>query len=187
MDEPLSGENVNEHLLTLSSFGMIRTAPDWGRVHESASSRRSARAPAMGCTSPRCGACCCGPSSSSHQRWRSGRCCRFSRPSSWVCKPMGTERCSACTSRTSRTHPELLEPDAIYELRLDLWATANMFLPGHRIPLEVSSSNFPRFGRNSCTGGDVANDSAAHYRPAMNRAFHDAAHASCLILPIIER
>ena len=44
--------------------------------------------------------------------------------------------------RTSCTVSELLEPDAVYELRLDLWATANVFLPGHRIRLEVLSSNF---------------------------------------------
>jgi putative CocE/NonD family hydrolase len=89
--------------------------------------------------------------------------------------------------RTSLIAPELLEPDAVYELRLDLWATANVFLPGHRIRLEVSSSNFPRFGRNSNTGGEIASEAAAEYRPALNRIFHDAAHPSRLILPIIER
>ena len=89
--------------------------------------------------------------------------------------------------RTSFTAPELLEPDAIYELRLDLWATANVFLPGHRIRLEVSSSNFPRFNRNSNTGGEIASEAADHYRPAINRIFHDVAHPSRLILPIIER
>ncbi len=89
--------------------------------------------------------------------------------------------------RTSFTEPELLEPDAIYELHLDLWATANVFLPGHRIRLEVSSSNFPRFNRNSNTGGDVASEAADQYRPAINRIFHDAAHPSHVILPIIER
>jgi uncharacterized protein len=89
--------------------------------------------------------------------------------------------------RNSFTEPELLEPDAVYELRLDLWATANVFLPGHRIRLEVSSSNFPRFARNSNTGGEIAREAAEHYRPAINRIFHDAAHLSCLILPIIER
>ncbi|HKC73261.1 MAG TPA: CocE/NonD family hydrolase, partial [Chloroflexota bacterium] len=89
--------------------------------------------------------------------------------------------------RTSFTAPELLEPDAIYELRLDLWATANVFLPGHRIRLEVSSSNFPRFNRNSNTGGEIASEAADHYRPAINRIFHDAAHPSRLILPIIAR
>jgi len=89
--------------------------------------------------------------------------------------------------RDSFTEPELLEPDAIYELRLDLWATANVFLPGHRIRLEVSSSNFPRFDRNSNTGGEIASEAVGQYRPAINRIFHDAAHPSRLFLPIIER
>ncbi len=89
--------------------------------------------------------------------------------------------------RNSFTEPELLERDAVYELRLDLWATANVFLPGHRIRLEVSSSNFPRFARNSNTGGEIAREAARKYRPAINRIFHDAAHPSRLILPIIER
>ncbi|MCB0104384.1 MAG: CocE/NonD family hydrolase, partial [Caldilineaceae bacterium] len=66
--------------------------------------------------------------------------------------------------RNSFTEPELLEPDEIYEIRLDLWATANVFLPGHRIRLEVSSSNFPRFDRNSNTGGDLVTETAEHYR-----------------------
>ena len=89
--------------------------------------------------------------------------------------------------RTSFTEPELLEPDMIYELRLNLWTTANVFLPGHRIRLEVSSSNFPRFDRNSNTGGEIARESAADYRTAVNRISHHAAHTSHLILPIIER
>ena len=89
--------------------------------------------------------------------------------------------------RNSTHAPELMEPDAVYELRLDLWATANVFLTGHRIRLEVSSSNFPRFGRNSNTGGDIAIEPAAAYRPAVNRVFHDATHASHVILPVIER
>jgi putative CocE/NonD family hydrolase len=87
--------------------------------------------------------------------------------------------------RHSFTTPELLEPDAVYELRLNLWATANVFLPGHRMRLEVSSSNFPRFDRNSNTGGEIASEAAAQYRPAVNRIIHDAAHPSHLILPIM--
>jgi uncharacterized protein len=89
--------------------------------------------------------------------------------------------------RTSFTEPELLEPDAVYELHLNLWATANVFLPGHCIRLEVSSSNFPRFNRNSNTGGEIASEAASDYRQAINRIFHDAAHPSRLILPVIER
>jgi putative CocE/NonD family hydrolase len=75
----------------------------------------------------------------------------------------------------------------IYELHLNLWATANVFLSGHRIRLEVSSSNFPRFARNSNTGGDIVHETADQYQLAINRIFHDAAHPSRLILPIIER
>jgi putative CocE/NonD family hydrolase len=89
--------------------------------------------------------------------------------------------------RNSFTEPELLEPDTIYELRLNLWATANVFLPGHCIRLDISSSNFPRFDRNSNTGGIIARETRDQYQPAVNRIFHDAAHPSHLILPIIER
>ncbi len=89
--------------------------------------------------------------------------------------------------RQSLARPEHLEPDAVYELRLNLWATANVFLPGHRIRLEVSSSSFPRFDRNSNTGGEIASEAAGEYRPAINRVFHDGAHPSRLILPIVER
>jgi hypothetical protein len=89
--------------------------------------------------------------------------------------------------RDSLTEPELLKPGTVYELRLNLWATANVFLPGHRIRLEVSSSNFPRFDRNSNTGGEIARETAGQYQPAINRIFHDAAHPSHLIVPIIER
>jgi hypothetical protein len=62
-----------------------------------------------------------------------------------------------------------------------------VFLPGHRIRLEVSSSNFPRFDRNSNTGGEIASETGDQYQPAINRIFHDAAHPSHLILPIVER
>jgi putative CocE/NonD family hydrolase len=98
-----------------------------------------------------------------------------------------TEGILCARYRHSMTEPELLEPDAIAEVRLDLWATANVFLPGHRIRLEVASSNFPRFGRNSNTGGDIASEAASDYQPAINRLFHDAEHSSHLLLPIIER
>ncbi len=89
--------------------------------------------------------------------------------------------------RNSFTDPELMEPGTVYELRLNLWATANVFLPGHRIRLEISSSNFPRFDRNSNTGGVIASESRDQYQPAINRIFHDAAHPSHLILPLIFR
>ena len=86
--------------------------------------------------------------------------------------------------RNSFTTPELLEPDKIYELRINLWATSNVFLPGHSIRLEISSSNFPRFDRNSNTGGIITRESHDQYQPAINRVFHDTGHPSHLIIPI---
>jgi len=45
-----------------------------------------------------------------------------------------------------------MTPGAVYKLRVDLWSTANVFLAGHRLRLEVASSSFPRFDRNPNTG-----------------------------------
>lgn len=82
---------------------------------------------------------------------------------------------------------ELLEPDKVYELIINLNATSNVFLPGHRIRLEVSSSNFPQYNRNSNTGGHIPDEVASQYLPATNTVFHNDKYPSTLILPIIER
>src|SRR5207253_8646256 len=58
--------------------------------------------------------------------------------------------------RDSQEKPELLNPDQVYKISVDLWATSNVFRRGHIIRLEVSSSNFPRFDRNLNTGADQA-------------------------------
>jgi putative CocE/NonD family hydrolase len=89
--------------------------------------------------------------------------------------------------RESFTAPKLLEPGQIYELRLDLWATSNLFKAGHRIRLEVSSSNFPRFDRNTNTGGVIETETEKDFVQAVNRIYHNAAHPSHLLLSIIER
>jgi uncharacterized protein len=78
-----------------------------------------------------------------------------------------------------------VEPGKIYEYRINLWSTSNVFLKGHRIRLEVSSSNFPRFDRNLNTGKPAATDST--FVKATNTVFHDAAHPSALILPVVPR
>ena len=61
------------------------------------------------------------------------------------------------------------------------------FKAGHCIRLEVSSSNFPRFDRNTNTGGTIETETEKDFVQAVNRIYHDAAHPSHLILPIIER
>ena len=60
-----------------------------------------------------------------------------------------------------------------------------MFLKGHRIRLEVSSSNFPRFDRNLNTGKDAATSS--EFVKATNTILHDNAHPSALILPVVAK
>jgi putative CocE/NonD family hydrolase len=89
--------------------------------------------------------------------------------------------------RNGTQEAELLEPGEVYELHVDLWATANVFKAGHQIRLEVSSSNFPRFDRNTNTGGTVWQETEADFVPALNRIHHDAAHPSHVVLPLIER
>jgi uncharacterized protein len=89
--------------------------------------------------------------------------------------------------RESFSEQKLLEPGQIYELHLNLWATSNLFQVGHRVRLEVSSSNFPRFDRNPNTGGVIETETEKDFVQAVNRIYHDPAHPSYLILPIIER
>ena len=87
--------------------------------------------------------------------------------------------------RDSMSAPTLLEPGRPYCYSIDLWATSNVFAAGHRIRLEISSSNFPRFDRNGNTGGDIAAET--QLQPALQTILHDAAHPSCVTLPIVPR
>ncbi len=87
--------------------------------------------------------------------------------------------------RASRTRPTLLTPGEVYHFRIDLWATSHVFFAGHRLRLEISSSNFPRFDRNLNTGEDPATSS--QMRTAEQTIFHDARHPSHIVLPLIPR
>ncbi|MBA2738705.1 MAG: CocE/NonD family hydrolase [Nocardioidaceae bacterium] len=89
--------------------------------------------------------------------------------------------------RDSFSEPSLLEPGQVYELRIDLVATANVFAVGHRIRLDVSSSNFPRFDRNTNTGATIATDGPDDVQQAVNRVHHTSVHPSRLVLPVIRR
>jgi len=85
--------------------------------------------------------------------------------------------------RESPEHQVLMNPGQIYEITLDLWATANVFLKGHTLRLEISSSNFPRFDRNLNTGEAIAFARTAV--SAANTILHDSEHPSALVLPIL--
>ena len=73
--------------------------------------------------------------------------------------------------------------DEVYELTIDLWATSHVFLPGHRIRVEISSSNFPRFDRNLNTGGDQATGTT--FLVAEQTVFHNQKFPSHILLPVI--
>jgi uncharacterized protein len=66
---------------------------------------------------------------------------------------------------------------------VDAGVTANAFLPGHSIRIEISSSNFPRFDRNPNTGGPVAYQ--RHLVSAEQTVYHDPQHPSHLVLMVI--
>lgn len=98
-----------------------------------------------------------------------------------------TDRILRTRYRESFTKPEHMQLGKVYELRVNLWATSNVFLPRHRIRLEVSSSNFPRFDRNTNTRGNIFDESEADFVRATNRIYHSSSYPSRLLLPIIER
>ena len=89
--------------------------------------------------------------------------------------------------RDSFSSPQLLTPGRVYQLEIDLVATANVFASGHRIRLEISSSNFPRFDRNTNSGGIIAHEAEDDFIIATNEILHDNEHPSHLVLPVIER
>ncbi len=85
--------------------------------------------------------------------------------------------------RNSPERAEFMNPGEIYKLHVDLWATSNVFLKGHRVRLEISSSNFPRFDRNLNTGEDAGH--ATRLVKATNTIYHDPKHPSAVILAVI--
>jgi hypothetical protein len=76
-----------------------------------------------------------------------------------------------------------MKPGEDYELTISLGATSNVFLPGHRIRLELSSSNFPRFDRNLNLGGNNAEQS--RWAIAHNTIHHSTQLRSRLVLPVV--
>ena len=76
-----------------------------------------------------------------------------------------------------------MEDDGVYRLKIDLDATSNYFAPGHRIRLQVSSSNFPLYERNLNTGGN--NYDETEWVVAENTVHHTAEHPSHVVLPVV--
>jgi putative CocE/NonD family hydrolase len=85
--------------------------------------------------------------------------------------------------RNSMEKAELMKPGQIYKLIIDLSATSNVFLTGHKLRLQLTSSDFPRFDRNLNTAADP--ESAASSVKATNVIYHDLDHPSALVVPVI--
>jgi len=85
--------------------------------------------------------------------------------------------------RNSPENPEFMNPGRTYRLNIDLWSTSNVFKTGHRIRLEISSSNFPRFDRNLNTEENPG--LATRMVKATNTIYHDRDHSSAIILPVM--
>ena len=88
-----------------------------------------------------------------------------------------------CKFRNSWEEPELMEPGEVYAVTIELMPTSNLFLAGHRIRLDVSSSNFPRFDVNGNTGENPGRSPVKV--SAKNQVYHDAERPSHVMLPII--
>ena len=89
--------------------------------------------------------------------------------------------------RDSQETPTLITPGQIYKLKIDLWATSNVFKKGHLVRLEISSSNFPRFDRNLNLGAMSYMGQETAGITATNGVLHDAEHPSVLILPMVAK
>jgi putative CocE/NonD family hydrolase len=87
--------------------------------------------------------------------------------------------------RESIRAPRLMQPGRQYEIRIDLGGTATRFPAGHRLRVEVSSSNFPRFDRNTNSGGDIAYEGVERWRTARNSVLHGPSRPSRLVVSVL--
>ena len=87
--------------------------------------------------------------------------------------------------RESLDRPSLMTPGEAVPLTITLYPTSNVFKKGHRIRVDISSSNYPRFDVNPNTGDPLG--IARTFRIAENTVFHEAGHPSQVILPVVPR
>jgi putative CocE/NonD family hydrolase len=85
--------------------------------------------------------------------------------------------------RAGMDREELMQPGQVYRFEISLWSTSQVFLAGHRIRLEISSSAFPKYDRNLNSGLPLATDAVPLL--ADNQVWHNSAWPSALILPEI--
>lgn len=87
--------------------------------------------------------------------------------------------------RDGLSAPKLVKPGQVYPITIESGVTSNVFLPGHRIRVEITSSNFPRFDRNPNTGRPIADET--ELRVARQTVHHGSAHPSHILLPVVPK
>ena len=85
--------------------------------------------------------------------------------------------------RESLSEPSPATPGEVYRVEVDMWSTCYVFQPGHRLRLQVTASDFPRYDR--CPGTGESSATATRVLPQRNRLFLDAARRSRLELPVV--
>lgn len=85
--------------------------------------------------------------------------------------------------RESLTAEKLMEPGEVYPVTIKLYPTSNVFKKGHRIRVDISSSNFPRFDLNPNTGEPLNEN--RRVQTAVNTVYHDRERPSHILLPVI--
>jgi putative CocE/NonD family hydrolase len=85
--------------------------------------------------------------------------------------------------REGGREPSVIESGKVYRYEIDLWVTSNAFLPGQRIRVDISSSNFPRFDRNPNTGNPFGLDT--ELMSAQQTVYHNEMYPSHIVLPMI--
>ena len=86
--------------------------------------------------------------------------------------------------RDSWEKPEMMKPGQANAVTITLYPTSNLFAKGHRIRLDISSSNFPRFDINPNTGEPLGRNT--HTQVALNTVYHSADSPSHVVLPLVE-
>ena len=96
-----------------------------------------------------------------------------------------TEGIIRARSREAGLPSSAIAPGTVYKYDIDMWATSNVFVQGHRIRLEVSSSNFPKYDRNANTGEPLGSDLTV--ASALQTVHHSPEYPSHVTLPIVPR
>jgi len=85
-------------------------------------------------------------------------------------------------NRNGFDHWEFMQPGEIYEVEVDVWSTSYIWNTGHRVRVDISSSNYPRFLNNPNTADPIYGNIT--FNVAQNVLYVDSEHPSCIILPV---